>query len=147
VARVGGCWSVSASDAQRGPPESAGATLKPPEPRPPLPGDARVLGVTGRFAVWMGRTDAGFASVRRAVVLDPLNPRSHYVLGRVLYFARRYDEAIAAWSAALSVEPKYKPAHGFRGLTYYALGNLESARSSCEFDPEYWLGQWCLSGN
>ena len=93
----------------------------------------------------MGRTDAGFASVRRAVVLDPLNPRSHYVLGRVLYFARRYDEAIAAWSAALSVEPKYKPAHGFRGLTYYALGNLESARSSCEFDPEYWLGQWCLA--
>jgi len=109
------------------------------------PGNAQVLGVTGRFAVWMGHAEADLASVRRAVVLDPLNPRSHYVLGQALYFARRYDEAIAAWSAAISVEPEYKPAHGFRGLAYYALGNLESARSSCEFNPAYWVSQWCLA--
>jgi TolB-like protein/Flp pilus assembly protein TadD len=109
------------------------------------PGNAQVLGVTGRFAVWMGHAEANFATVRRAVVLDPLNPRSHYALGQALYFARRYDEAIAALSAAISVEAEYRPAHGFRGLAYFALGNLESARSSCEATPDYWVSQWCLA--
>ena len=93
----------------------------------------------------MGHAEADFATVRRAVVLDPLNPRSHYALGQALYFARRYDEAIAALSAAISVEAEYRPAHGFRGLAYFALGNLESARSSCEATPDYWVSQWCLA--
>jgi TolB-like protein len=48
------------------------------------PGNAEVLADSGRFAVTMGRFDAGLAAGRRAVALDPLGPRSRYVLGQAL---------------------------------------------------------------
>src|SRR6516225_1936402 len=45
------------------------------------PGNAEVVGRYGQFAVYMGRTEAGIAAGRRAVVLDPLDTGSHYHLG------------------------------------------------------------------
>lgn len=48
------------------------------------PGSTRVLRDYGSFAVAMGRTDFGLTSLRRAVVLDPLNVLSHGFLGEAL---------------------------------------------------------------
>jgi len=41
------------------------------------PGNARVMRDYGLFAALMGREDLGLTSLRRAVVLDPLNIDSH----------------------------------------------------------------------
>jgi TolB-like protein len=60
------------------------------------PGDAQVLRISGLFAAYMGHIDAGLAAARRAVVLDPLARDSHSLLGRALYAARRYEEAVVA---------------------------------------------------
>jgi len=109
------------------------------------PGNAEVLGDGGRFAVILGRFDAGLAAGRRAVVLDPLNPRSHDWLGEALYWARRYDDAAAALGQAISLESDFQRAYGYRGLAYYGLGNLQSARSSCEAKADHWVSQWCLA--
>lgn len=109
------------------------------------PGNAEVLADSGRFAVIMGRLDAGLAAGRRAVVLDPLGPRSRYVLGQALYLARRDKEAVAAFGEVISLEPDYKEAYGLRGLAYYRLGEFQRARSSCETKPDYWASQWCLA--
>jgi tetratricopeptide (TPR) repeat protein len=109
------------------------------------PGNAEVLADSGRFAVTMGRFDAGLAAGRRAVALDPLGPRSRYVLGQALYHARRDTEAVAAFSEVTSLEPDYKEAYGLRGLAYYGLGDFQNARSSCETKPDYWASQWCLA--
>jgi tetratricopeptide (TPR) repeat protein len=35
--------------------------------------------------------------------------------------------------------------YGERGLAYYGLGDLQSARSSCETKADDWLSQQCLS--
>lgn len=32
-----------------------------------------------------------------------------------------------------------------RGRSYYALGNLQSAQSSCEVKPDYWTSRVCLA--
>jgi len=106
-----------------------------------------VLGAYGRFAVLIGRAEAGIASARRAVVLDPLNPVSRDRLGQALYFARRYKEAVEVFGEAISVEPEYTSAYAFRGLAYYGLGDFQSARSSCESRSgrSDWVSQWCLS--
>src|SRR5262249_58806302 len=61
------------------------------------PGSALAIGSYGRFAALTGRPDAGIAAARRAVVLDPLNPDSHYRLGEALYFSRRYAESATAF--------------------------------------------------
>ena len=80
----------------------------------------------------MGHFDAAIAAARRAVVLDPLDRSSHSVLGRALYAARRYGEAATAHAEAISLNPDFKPSYAERGLAFYGLGDLESARASCE---------------
>ena len=45
----------------------------------------------------------------------------------------------------MALEPDNGRTLGGRGLAYYALGNLQSARASCEAKPDYWLTQWCLA--
>ena len=109
------------------------------------PGNAEVLADGGRITVWMGRFAAGLAAVRRAVTLDPLNPRRRFLLASALYSARRYEEAVAAFGEAITLEPEYKAAYGARGVAYYGRDDFQSARSSCETKPGHWLSQWCLA--
>jgi TolB-like protein/Flp pilus assembly protein TadD len=109
------------------------------------PGNAQVLRQSGELAAYMGHFDAGIAALRRAIVLDPLDHRSHSVLGDVLYSARRYEEATTTYAAAISLSPNYEQTYGARGLAFYALGDLERARASCETRNDYWLSQQCLA--
>jgi TolB-like protein/Tfp pilus assembly protein PilF len=109
------------------------------------PGNAQVLRTSGVFAARMGRFDAALAATRRAVVLDPLARATHSVLGRALNAARRYEEAVAAFAQVISLEPDFKATYADRGFAYYGLGDLQSARASCETKPDYWLSQQCLA--
>jgi tetratricopeptide (TPR) repeat protein len=93
----------------------------------------------------MGHFDAGVAAARRAVVLDPLARGSNSALGDSLYVARRYREAVAAHTEVISLEPGFNHAYVQRGIAYYELGELESARASCESKPDYFLSQQCLA--
>jgi TolB-like protein/Flp pilus assembly protein TadD len=109
------------------------------------PGNAQVLRLSGFFAAVMGHFDAGLAAARRAVVLDPLARQSHTVLGRALYAARRYEEAVAAFAEVISLELDFKVTYGERGLAFYGLGDLQGARGSCEIQPDDWGSQQCLA--
>jgi TolB-like protein/Tfp pilus assembly protein PilF len=109
------------------------------------PGNARVLQYYSHFAVNMGRTEAGIAAARRAVVLDPLSRDSHSGLGVVLYSGRQNKEAISAYQDALALDPESPRIHALRGVAYYALGDFQNARASCERKADYWESQWCLA--
>jgi tetratricopeptide (TPR) repeat protein len=89
--------------------------------------------------------DAGLAVARRAVVLDPLARDSHSALGRALYAARRYEEAVVRFSEGISLDPGDKPFYTYRGFAYYGLGDLEGARASCETKRDFPGNQWCLT--
>ena len=41
-------------------------------------------------------------------------------------------ESATAIAEAISVNPDFKPAYAYRGLAFYGLEDLESARASCE---------------
>jgi tetratricopeptide (TPR) repeat protein len=109
------------------------------------PGSALVLRWSGEFGAWMGRFDPAIATLRRAVVLDPLARTSYVSLGSALREARRYDEAAAAYAAAISLSPDFKPAYGYRGLAFYGLEDFEKARASCEAKRDDWFNQQCLA--
>jgi TolB-like protein/Flp pilus assembly protein TadD len=109
------------------------------------PGNGEVLRDSSTFLTSMGQFDDGISLARRAMALDPLNRRSHNVLGFDLYYARRYQEAIAVLAGSISIDPAFPSTHAFRGLAYYGLGDLQNARSSCETKPDYWLSQQCLA--
>jgi len=109
------------------------------------PGNAEMVRASGNFTLLMGNLPAGLATIHRAIELDPLNPRSHLLLGYGLYIAHRYEESAAAFAEAISLDPEHTQAYAFRGLAQYGLGNLQDARSSCETKHDYWLSQWCLA--
>jgi tetratricopeptide (TPR) repeat protein len=109
------------------------------------PGNAELLHLSGTFAGLMGHFDAGIAATRRAIVLDPLARSTHSALARALFFARRYEESLVAYAEAISLEPEFKQSYGQRGLSFYLLGDLESARAACETKPDFWLSQQCLA--
>ena len=48
-------------------------------------------------------------------------------------------------SESITLDPAYQEAYAVRGLAYYGLHDFESARSSCETNPDYWLSQQCLA--
>jgi tetratricopeptide (TPR) repeat protein len=109
------------------------------------PGNARVLRNYGLFAVYMGEGDSALAAARRALVLDPLNPSSHNMLASSLLFLRRYRESLAAFADAQALDPGSPEPQIATGFVHYLLGDLQSARSSCENKPEIWFANWCLA--
>jgi tetratricopeptide (TPR) repeat protein len=108
------------------------------------PGNALVLQLYSTYAVYVGRTAAGIAAARRAIVLDPLNKDNYRSLGYALYLGRQYDEAISALNEELALDPDDSGAYGLRGLSYYALGNLENARASCETRANKTEYEWAV---
>jgi TolB-like protein/Tfp pilus assembly protein PilF len=108
-------------------------------------GNARVLQDYGQFAVMMGQKEPGIAAVRRAQLLDPLDPTTNDIVGFALVYTREYQEAIAAFQATLTLNPDYSDAYAYRGLAYYAVGNLQGARTSCESKPDFENSHLCLA--
>jgi len=108
------------------------------------PGNARLLRNYGLFAVQMGHTDAGLAAAQRSVVLDPLNSYNHMNLGMSLLLARRYGEAIAAFTNAKALDPDDASVNAWLGSTYYFSGDLQKARAACERADEISKG-FCLA--
>jgi len=109
------------------------------------PGNAQVQEGYADYGYHMGRFDAAITAARRAVVLDPLNPGTHSELAAALLYARHFDQAVAAYTETLSLSQDRLEAYADRGLAYYALGDFQNARSSCELKPDYWQSQLCLA--
>jgi TolB-like protein/Flp pilus assembly protein TadD len=109
------------------------------------PGNARVLRNYGVYNSRIGRAETGLAAIRRVIVLDPLSSNARVWLCHQLFLARRYTEAIGACQDTLALDPRDIDAPGLRGFAHYALGDFESARSSCEQRADSENAQICLA--
>jgi TolB-like protein/tetratricopeptide (TPR) repeat protein len=108
------------------------------------PGNVWVLYECSLLAVFLGHADTAISDARHGVALDPLNPLSHRALGDTLRYARRYEEAIAAYQASIAADPEHSAeTYARRGLSYYLAGNLSSAQSSCEVMPDAFRNRVC----
>jgi TolB-like protein/Flp pilus assembly protein TadD len=95
------------------------------------PGNVRVLRNYGVFVTRMGRSEAGIASIRRAITLDPLNAKNHVALAIALRHSKRYEESLAALQDALALGERFN-LNAYVGLNYYSLGDFARARAACE---------------
>ena len=96
------------------------------------PGNARLLGDYGIFAGDMGQTETSLAAASRALVLDPLSFDAHTALGFASMTARRYPEAIKAFTRAKGLAPNSGFASAWLSYAYYASGDFATARAACE---------------
>ena len=82
------------------------------------PNDAMTHFWYGEYLQAMARNEEGFAQMRQAIALDPLNAGPVAELGTQFYMARQYDDAIRAFQKAFDVEPDYGWSHTGLGWVY-----------------------------
>jgi tetratricopeptide (TPR) repeat protein len=82
------------------------------------PNDAMARFWFGEYLQVMGRNEEGFAQMRQAIALDPLNPNPAAELGSQFYTARQYDQAMRAFQKVLELEPDNAWAHYGLGWVY-----------------------------
>ncbi len=90
----------------------------------------------------MGRLSESLAEIHRAEELDPLSLIISTNVGWVLYFNRRYDEAIVQYRKALELDPHFARARTRLGIAYLAkhetaagIRELETAVGDSGDDP------------
>jgi TolB-like protein/DNA-binding winged helix-turn-helix (wHTH) protein/Tfp pilus assembly protein PilF len=93
------------------------------------PGRAPTLHAYAGFLSAQARHAEAVEAIDRARVLDPLSAAVNGDLGWYLYFARRYDDAIAQYKKALELEPELSWVHSFLFDAYVAKGDLEGAKA------------------
>ena len=103
---------------------------------------AQALDMNPRFAtaqhyyamllILLGRDDDALNAVSTAIELDPLSPILLTAKGRILYFSRRFEEAITQLHAVLELEPEFAQAHFDLGMAYSQVGRDDPAVESLE---------------
>jgi len=75
----------------------------------------------------MGRLDEAIAEGRRGLEADPLSLIISAVLGRYLYVARHYDQAMEQLRKTIDLDPSFVDAHLYLGLVYEQKGMFTDA--------------------
>jgi serine/threonine-protein kinase len=104
------------------------------------PGHAQTRQWHAMFLAARSRLDAALAEMRVALELDPLSLVVQSGVGRILHFARRFDEAIAQYEHVLETNPSFGQAHLDLALTRLATGDFAAARA-CLDHAEHLTGR------
>ncbi len=105
----------------------------------------RAPAACSRQAAEMGRTAVAITAGHRAIALDPLNFHVHRMVGIAFLLSRQYADALAAFRAAVSLQPDYVRDVHLRGEAQYAMGDYDAARKSCEVAPADEISNACLA--
>jgi DNA-binding winged helix-turn-helix (wHTH) protein len=90
----------------------------------------------GMYLVARGEFDRAIAQVERARQLDPLSLAINTDLGLVLYLARRYDEAVRQYRAAMDLDPAFSDAQIGLLMAYDEMGMYPQPSSELLRSPE-----------
>jgi tetratricopeptide (TPR) repeat protein len=86
----------------------------------------------------MGRTQEAISEARLAQGLEPVSAALNTQLARVLYFARRYDDAIDECQKTLELDHDFGGAHFFLGRCYSQKGMYEQALTELGRAKDLW---------
>lgn len=80
------------------------------------------------FLAARSRLDAALAEMRAALELDPLSLNVQTGVGRILHFARRFEDAVTQYEHVLRTNPSFGQAYLDLALTRVATGEFAAAR-------------------
>jgi TolB-like protein/Tfp pilus assembly protein PilF len=81
----------------------------------------------GELLVQLGRFDEAFEHYRVALEVDPLSPAISSDLGISLYYARRYDRAVAALQRTIQADPKFSRSYHYLARVHAQEGRYLEA--------------------
>ena len=93
-------------------------------------GKADILLLYASFKARTRRIGEAKAAIERAVVLDPLNPRSYRAAGVISFASRDNDAAITYLRRAIELNPAISNAHAALGISLMTKGRLDEARAA-----------------
>ena len=99
------------------------------------PSDANVRGLYAQMLMLQNRLGAALNEARIAQKLEPLNPSRRNAISVVLYYARRYQEAIAEMEELQRSDPNSSVAHFGLARYYSAVGRFDDALIQLETAP------------
>ena len=76
---------------------------------------------------WLGRNEEAIESARRSQSTDPFSPVASAELARALFFARRYDEALAELARTHAIDSNFARLFLIRGEVYVKKNMLPEA--------------------
>lgn len=80
----------------------------------------------------LGRHAEALDEIAKAEALDPLSSIIGTAHGRILHFARRYEEAVERFRLTLENDPTFAQAHFDLGMAYAELGRVDDAVKEME---------------
>lgn len=95
------------------------------------PSSADAWGTLGGLYLIHGWNRPATACLEQAIELSPETLRWHYLLGRALADLEP-ERSLAAFQAAIALDPDYAPAHAYAGLALRRLDRPEAAREHFE---------------
>jgi TolB-like protein len=98
-------------------------------------GEATVLARYAQFCARTGRDPEAVESMRRALVLDKLNPLIYRAAGSVEYAARRFAASIPPLREGLAMNPRMSRAHAAIGDALFMLGRHGEALAAFRAEP------------
>jgi len=105
------------------------------------PGNSEVQIEYARISCYFGEVEASVSAASKALELDPISKYAHYFLGQVLYFGRRYDEAIQVFEDLLRVDPAYPRPRYTMGMCMFQKGDAVTALEEVMNEPLGWMKQ------
>jgi len=84
------------------------------------------------FLAALGRQGEAIREIKKARQLDPLSLIVSVAEGRILHFARRFDDAIEQFRRILELDPNFIPAHCDLGASLEAKGMVQQALAEFE---------------
>lgn len=127
----------------------------PDVPAPAAPQPRRIDSVPDPFAqvtehLDRKHDDLAMDSVRAFLETHPGHVAGLLTLGNLELAKHRFDEALAAFTAAADTNPFLPDVYLFQGITHRKLGNLETARLALQralfLAPEFWPASFMLIG-
>ncbi|MCK5688492.1 response regulator [Myxococcota bacterium] len=121
-------------------PEPVGAPLAAPKPKPKIekppepkkPPSAAAFISKGRKFYKRGKYTAAIAEFKKALEIEPKNPRVHTGLGSAYFDADKLKDALTHLNKAIALNPRAAQALVLQGNVYQAMGNNAKAKQSYE---------------
>lgn len=100
------------------------------------PNDVEIMDDYARFLSFIGDQGAAVELARRATMLAPRDPASHYLLGYTLVFAGSPAAAAESVRRAITLNSSVSNSHLLLGEIEFILGNNKSARTELELSEQ-----------
>ena len=98
-------------------------------------GDADILLLYALYVVRTRRFGEARDAIERALVLDPLNPRTWRAAGMIDLYSNRTREAVPRLDRGLALNPSMSNAHAMKGYALIVLERWAQAREALDKEP------------